>query len=303
MAAFWLRISVYVWIIELSAMPVGSNACRSSAWVRTIPSRAFSWYTHDSSYLSMKSRASRGLSRIRCRASSVRSSRSRYRVRLTRRLLLQLTETLTSSSGKQAIGPCQSTALLCGNHGSLRHSRDPDVGRTATVRGCRARIRNLRGSRGIPPRRLRQAPAFCGRLGRREPLHVARLQAADGAEERSLDLLRQRAHFTDADPTIVYFTHRRDLRRGAAQESLVGAVQIVAREAALFDRDPLVLGDPQDGLAGDPFENATRDRRRVERSVPHQEEVLAGRLGDIALLVEQDRLVVAGDQRLALGEN
>ena len=72
------------------------------------------------------------------------------------------------------------------------------MGRTATVRGCRARIRNLLGSRGIPPRRLRQAPAFCGRLGRREPLHVARLQAADGAEERSLDLLRQRAHFTDA---------------------------------------------------------------------------------------------------------
>src|SRR5216683_1880937 len=133
-------------------MPVGSNACRSSAWVRTIPSSAFSWYTQDSSYFSMKSRVSRGRSRISCRTSSVRSSRSMYRVRLTVLLLLQPLETLARSAGGQVTGSCQSTALLSGNHGSLRHSADPRVGRVATFPVGRARFRNLRRSRDIPPR-------------------------------------------------------------------------------------------------------------------------------------------------------
>src|SRR5205823_9568323 len=121
MAAFWLRISVYVWTIELSMIPVGSNACRSSAWVRTIPSRAFSWYTQDSSYFSMKSRASRGRSRISCRTSSVRSSRSRYRVRLTVLLLLQPFDFLARRADGQPSDQCQSTALPEQDHGPLRH--------------------------------------------------------------------------------------------------------------------------------------------------------------------------------------
>src|SRR5690349_24501289 len=107
-----------------------------------------------------------------------------------------------------------------------------------------------------------------------EPLHVPRLQAAHRAEEDGLDLLRDRAHLADPDAAIVDFAHGRDLRRRAAHERLVGAVEVVARKAALLDRDPLVLGDAEDALARDPFQDAARDRRRVEGAVADEEDVL-----------------------------
>src|SRR5713101_5421122 len=175
---------------------------------------------------------------------------------------------------------------------------DPRVRRAATFRAGGARFRNHRRSRDIPPRGsiptrstgksgappYRRRLAADLRLDRRKPLHVARLQAADCAEERRLDLLGERTHLADSDPTIVDLAHWRDLRRGAAHERLVGAVEVVAREAALLDRDPLVLRDAQDAFARDPLEDAAGDRGRVEDAVAHQEDVLAGRLGDVALL-------------------
>jgi len=98
-----------------------------------------------------------------------------YRVRLTALLLLQPLETLARSAGGQVTDSCQSTALLSGNHGSLRHSADPRVGRAATFPVGRARFRNLRRSRDIPPR---AAEFPCGPWEKRS----AALSAPTGAD-------------------------------------------------------------------------------------------------------------------------
>src|SRR5882724_13667168 len=146
------------------------------------------------------------------------------------------------------------------------------------------------------PRQGAGTVAFGLGLGvdRRQPLRIAGLEPPDGAEEGGLDLPRDGAHLALADAPVVHFAHRGDLGRGAAHERLVGAIQVVAAEAALLDRDALVLGDAHDRLARDPLEDSARDRRRVERAVAHDEHVLAGRLAHVSLLVEEDRLVVSG---------
>src|SRR6266478_985495 len=118
----------------------------------------------------------------------------------------------------------------------------------------------------------------------RQPLRIAGLEPPDGAEEGGLDLPRDRAHLALADAPVVHFAHRGDLGRGAAHEGLVGAVEVVAAEAALLDGNALVLGDADDRLARDTLEDSARDRRRVERAVAHDEDVLAGRLAHVTLL-------------------
>ncbi len=57
-----------------------------------------------------------------------------------------------------------------------------------------------------------------------------------------------------------------------------------------------------DGVARDAVQHR-RQRRRADLAVAHHEEILAAGLGDEPLRVEQDRLVVAVEQRLALGED
>src|SRR6267142_5700074 len=133
------------------------------------------------------------------------------------------------------------------------HAPEPSVvGRTrawiATFR------RDLAGRRravpGLPalllaglPRQGAGAVAFgLGlRLGGRKPIRIAGLEPPDGAEEGGLDLSRDGAHLAFADPPVVHFAHRGDLGRRSAHERLVGAVQVVAAEAALVDRDALSL--------------------------------------------------------------
>src|SRR5882724_5811975 len=155
------------------------------------------------------------------------------------------------------------------------------------------------------PRQGAGTVAFGLGLGvdRRQPLPIARLEPPDGAEEGGLDLPRDGAHLSLADAPVVYFADRSDLGRRATHERLVGAVEVVAAEAALLDGDALVLGDAHDRLARDSLEDSTRHRRRVERAVPHDEDVLAGRFAHVPLLIEEDRFVVAGHQRLALGQD
>ena len=57
-----------------------------------------------------------------------------------------------------------------------------------------------------------------------------------------------------------------------------------------------------DRVLGDALERPGRQRRRDDDAVAHGEDVLAGALGDQAVRGEHDRLVVAGLQRLDLGE-
>src|SRR5947207_7601146 len=80
----------------------------------------------------------------------------------------------------------------------------------------------------------------------RQPLPIARLEPPDGAEEGGLDLPRDGAHLSLADASVVDFADRSDLGRRAAHERLVGAVQVVAAEAAVLDGDALVIRYAED---------------------------------------------------------
>ena len=59
-----------------------------------------------------------------------------------------------------------------------------------------------------------------------------------------------------------------------------------------------VAGDRDDRVAGDPGEDRHRERRCVQHAVLHDEDVLARPVGDIAVVREHDRFVVAASARL-----
>src|SRR5262249_12049605 len=73
-----------------------------------------------------------------------------------------------------------------------------------------------------------------------QPLIVPAVRALDDREERLLDPARDRAGLAAADPTVIDVADRRDLRRGAGQEHLVGDVQLVARDQLLADLDAVL---------------------------------------------------------------
>ena len=57
------------------------------------------------------------------------------------------------------------------------------------------------------------------------------------------------------------------------------------------------------GIASDPFEDARVDRRRMNLAAVHDEDVVAGALGDLALVVEHQGFQAAGVGPLDLGED
>ena len=69
------------------------------------------------------------------------------------------------------------------------------------------------------------------------------------------------------------------------------------------DRDLQLAGQFDDHGARDAFQDAGLDRRRQQLALPHQEDVVAGTLGDFALVVEHQRLDAAGLQALDLGQD
>ena len=66
---------------------------------------------------------------------------------------------------------------------------------------------------------------------------------------------------------------------------------------------PAVAGQLDDGVARDAFEDAGVDRRRLQHAVLDDEDVVAGALGDLALVVEHQRFEAAGADRLDLGQD
>ena len=100
-----------------------------------------------------------------------------------------------------------------------------------------------------------------------------------------------------ADDAAVDLADGRDLGRGAREEGLVGDVDLVAADAPLAHLDALLARQPDDRVARDAVEGRGQ-LRRVQHAVAHDEDVLAAALGDVALGVEQQRLVVAAGERL-----
>src|SRR5688572_27740222 len=159
---------------------------------------------------------------------------------------------------------------------------------------------------GVPcgstiPYSLFPIPHFlCG--DRREPVAVLVRLAGDAVEERLLQLFRDRAALAAADRAVVELADRRYLRGGAGEESLVGAVHLVAGDALGNEGDAEILRDADHRVARDALEGGG-ELGLVERAVLHQEDVLAGALRDEAVHVEQERLVVAVLRDLVVRED
>ena len=153
---------------------------------------------------------------------------------------------------------------------------------------CEARGRDARLERAAPgPATRGSAP--CGRAAR--PRTACWIAARDLAGDAR------------ADRVVVDLADRDELGGGAAEEDLVGEVELGAREVALDDLDPEVARDLQDGLAGDAVEDRGRLRRRGDHAVLDDVDVLARPLAHVAVVVEEDRLVVAGLVALDLGQD
>ena len=115
--------------------------------------------------------------------------------------------------------------------------------------------------------------------------------------------LSDRARMPIADRALVDPHDGDDLGGGARQETLVGDIQVVARQVLFADLGAEVLGDGDDLVARDALENPGRDRRREKHAVAHDEQVVARALRHEALVVEHDGLERAGVDRLDLRQD
>src|SRR5262245_52480196 len=131
-----------------------------------------------------------------------------------------------------------------------------------------------------------------------EPLAVLVGAAAQSVLELALDVERDLAGV--ADRMVVDLSHGNELRGRAGEKDLVREVELRASERALLDRVPEIARDLDRRGPGDAVEDRGRMAGRRDDAVAHDKDVLARSLGDEALRVEQDRLVVPRLHRLLL---
>ena len=102
---------------------------------------------------------------------------------------------------------------------------------------------------------------------------------------------------------IVDLAYRHQLGRRAGHEDLVGNEQLGAGDVAFDHRVTEVTGDLDDALAADAFKNRSGQRRRGDLPVANHEDVLARSFADEVVLVQKNRLLVAGIVRLDLRQH
>src|SRR4051794_13306195 len=94
-------------------------------------------------------------------------------------------------------------------------------------------------------------------------------------EEEPLKLLRHGARLPLPDRDLVDAPDRRDLGCGPRQEDLVRDVEHLTRQRLLANWDPRVSGERKHRLTSDAWEKGAVDRRRVDRALPDEEEILS----------------------------
>src|ERR1019366_3678143 len=108
-----------------------------------------------------------------------------------------------------------------------------------------------------------------GSHDRGQPARIAVVLAFADAKVQLLQLGGDRAGGPGADGALIDLDHRRDLRAGAAEEHLIGDVQLAAVDGALDDLDAeLVACEGHEHRSGDAFDDVLRHRRRDELTVP-----------------------------------
>ncbi len=117
---------------------------------------------------------------------------------------------------------------------------------------------------------------------------VGRLLAELGADSSG-----ERAGFARTDYAGVDFHDRNHFGRGAGKEYFIRIPDVVARYIRFNYRDFERRGDFKRHLAGDAHQGTGVWGRRDQPAFVNQEDVIAGALGDITLLVEHEAFVEA----------
>ena len=106
-----------------------------------------------------------------------------------------------------------------------------------------------------------------------------------------------------ADHAPVALDDRDQLGGGPGQEALVGGEHVVTVHRPLDHRVAGRAGQLDDGIAGDSLEDSRVDRGRMNLAAMHDEDVVAGALGDLALVVEHQGFQAARLGSLDLGQD
>jgi hypothetical protein len=88
-----------------------------------------------------------------------------------------------------------------------------------------------------------------------------------------------------------YFAYTDDVAIGGGNKKFVGGVKIFGAKDLLDDVDARFRSDFREDAAGDAFEAAGVERRRIDLAVFDGENIGGGAFGDFAALVEQDHFV------------
>src|SRR5439155_26653328 len=131
------------------------------------------------------------------------------------------------------------------------------------------------------------------RVDGRQPVHELLYLAVDRGEVEVLEGASDLAHLALTDGPAVDLRHRSDLDAGAAQEDLVGDVELGAVDAPLHDRHPELRRELEDGTPRDADQDVVGDGGCDELAAHHQEDVGGAALGDVPVAGEQDGLVEA----------
>src|SRR2546423_3985668 len=127
-----------------------------------------------------------------------------------------------------------------------------------------------------------------------EPGPVFAIPAAHDLEIQFLQPLDDRPDLAIADEPAVDVDHRRNLGAGAAEEDLVGNVELGAVDRALEDFHAELGTEQLDhGEPGEALENIVGRRRREHLAVANHEDILGAALADMALMRQHDGLVEA----------
>src|SRR6266542_3007556 len=101
------------------------------------------------------------------------------------------------------------------------------------------------------------------------PVSVLGCAAPHARLESLLQARRDRAALAAADLPAIDRCHPGDLHTGAAQEDLIGDVQLGPVDLALYHRDAEIAGQLEDGPAVDPLQDVAGHRRRDQFAVAH----------------------------------
>ena len=125
-----------------------------------------------------------------------------------------------------------------------------------------------------------------------EPLPMGRIRPTDDFKKRLLQRLRDRTWLSGADPTLIDFCHRSELRRSPGHKHFFGHVHFIAREPFLDYRNMTLFRQLDDAVARDSLKNRGQGGG-LQDTPTHDEHIFARSFGHISLGIEHDGFIIA----------